>query len=270
MGLLGLALDPDFVVNHYVYLYYSEGQGGSSTRNRVVRFTDVGGTGTDMQVVLDDLPIGKKHVVGSHNGGRLGFGPDRTLYITLGDTGERGLVQKKDTLVGKVLRINRDGSIPADNPSPDSPLYALGLRNPWGLGFHPLSGAAYVTDNGPDGYDEINRIEAAGNYGWPERLGTHKHQRFIDPLWESGEDAEAVTGLTFYTGDLFPEYKHDLLFCTFTNGHLRRLRLKGRQYTEIDAEQLLSDQCHLDVATGPEGAIYVSSINKIHRLLPPD
>ena len=268
MGLLGLALDPDFGRNRFVYLFYSQSKEEKAWRNRVVRFTDESGRGTNMQVILDDLPTGIMADDGSHNGGRLGFGPDGKLYVTIGDTGARGSVQKKDALQGKVLRINPDGSIPPDNPAPDSRMYALGFRNPWGLAFHPISGAPYVTDNGPEGHDEINRVQASGNYGWPERFGIQKLPRFVDPIWESKEERGGVTGLAFYTGNLFPEYHNDLLFCAFVNGRLLRLRLGGPDYTRVEQEEALSDQCYLDVATGPEGAIYMASINRILRLVP--
>jgi glucose/arabinose dehydrogenase len=267
MGLLGLALDPDFARNRHLYLYYSQAKDGRAWRNRVVRFTEVDGKGDNMQVVLDDLPIGIRTQFGQHNGGRLGFGPDGKLYVATGDAGDRADARKVDRLRGKLLRVNSDGSVPGDNPFPGLPAYAYGLRNPWGLAFHPVTGAPYVTDNGPDAHDEVNHIEPGGNYGWPQAMGVVKGQQFIDPIWESRAERTGITGLSFYTGDLFPEYKHDLLFCTFLNGSLHRLRLSGPKL-RVETQDLLSDQCHLDVVTGPDGAIYISSINKIQRLVP--
>jgi aldose sugar dehydrogenase len=267
MGLLGLTLDPAFSSNHHVYLFYSQAKDGKPWRNRVVRVTDVDGKGVDLQVVLDDLPIGTQADRGSHNGGRLGFGADGKLYVTIGDGGNRGAAQQTDKLAGKLLRANPDGSAPADNPFPGFLTYAYGLRNPWGLTFHPLTGTPYVTDNGPEAHDEVNEVEPGGNLGWPSAVGTVKGQRFIDPIWETRGERGAVTGMTFYSGDLFPEYKHDLLFCSFLQGHLTRLRLAERK-SRVESQELLSDQCHLDVAGGPDGAIYISSINKVQRLVP--
>ena len=266
-GLLGLALDPMFAHNRYVYLYHSQ-PGEKGGRNRVVRLTDAGGSGTDLQVLLDNLPIGTKHHNAGHNGGRLAFGPDGKLYVTVGDIGETLTAQDKGKLSGKLLRINPDGSIPADNPFPNSPVYAYGLRNSYGLGLHPISGVPYVTDNGPRGHDEVNRVRPGGNYGSPEVNGIRRNKRFVDPIWESGADRSGISGLAFYTGDLFPDYKHDLLFCSFTRGHLLRLRLAGADDDEVVKEELLSNECNLDVVTGPDGAIYFSSITKVQRLLP--
>src|SRR5205814_4646495 len=203
MGLLGLTLDPDFARTRYVYLYYSQAKDDKPWPNRVVRFTDIGGKGTDMQVVLDDLPIADWRFNGGHNGGRLAFGPDGRLYVTVGDVGVKKMAQDQTQLGGKLLRINPDGSIPADNPVPGSPIYASGLRNAWGLSFHPLTGVPYVTENGDVGHDEVNRIQAGGNYGSPDVQGIAHDPRFIDPLWETNAEGGGISGMTFYSGELF-------------------------------------------------------------------
>jgi aldose sugar dehydrogenase len=268
MGLLGLTLDPDFARTRYVYLYYSQAKDDKPWRNRVVRFTDVGGKGTDMQVILDDLPIADWAFNGGHNGGRLSFGPDGKLYVTVGDVGVRKSSQDPGKLSGKLLRINPDGSVPTDNPFPGSPVYSLGLRNAWGIGFHPLTGVPYVTENGDKGHDEVNIIQPGGNYGAPEAEGIAHDPRFIDPIWETYAEGGGISGMTFYTGDLFPEYKNDLLFCIWNGGLLTRLHLAGAGYDQVAQEERLSDQCYLDVLTGPDGAIYISSINKVQRLVP--
>jgi glucose/arabinose dehydrogenase len=270
-GLLGLALHPEYPRSPYVYAYYSQPRAdreGRGWRNRVVRLTDTGGKGADPQVILDDLPINNRFQNAGHNGGRLAFGPDGKLYVTVGDVGVTATAQDKGKLTGKLLRINPDGSVPADNPFPGSSVYALGLRNSYGITFHPLTGVPYVTDNGPSGHDEVNRIQPGGNYGSPEVNGIRKNPRYLDPLWESYAERGGIAGLTFYTGDLFPQYRNDLLFCIFVNGRLRRLRLEGTSYERVEAEELLSEQCNLDVVTGPEGAIYFSSFDKVQRLVP--
>jgi glucose/arabinose dehydrogenase len=273
-GLLGLTLDPDFARNRYVYLYYSQSipDKAKPWRNRIVRFTDVASKGTDMQVVLDDLPIGDKKFNGGHNGGRLAFGPDGKLYVTLGDTGLSESAQDPKLLTGKLLRFNPDGSVPDDNPFPGSPVYASGFRNAWGLAFHPLTGVPYVTENGGTHHDEVNRVRRGGNYGWPKIQGISKKDpkdpRFIDPLWDSYFERGGVAGLTFYTGDVFPQYKDDLLFCTFGTSRLIRLRLAGPDHDRVEQEELLSNQCNLDVLTGPDGAIYFSGISNVQRLVP--
>jgi glucose/arabinose dehydrogenase len=267
-GLLGLALDPDFGRTHAIYLYYSQPRGGKGWRNRVVRVTEAANRAGDLQVVLDDIPINNHYLNASHNGGRVAFGPDGKLYVTVGDMGSTPTAQDHKSLAGKILRINPDGSIPADNPFPGSPIYALGLRNSYGLTFHPTTGALYATDNGPEGHDEVNRIVAGGNYGSPEVNGIRNNPRFIDPIWESHADRGGITGLTFYRAGLFPQYDGDLLFCTFTSGRLRRLHLGGAQLDQVQSEDVLSTDCNLDVANGPDGAIYIAAVNRILRLVP--
>ena len=134
-----------------------------------------------MTVIVDDLPIGAS----IHNGGRIAFGPDGKLYVTIGDTSRPETAQDAEALKGKILRYNPDGSILADNPIPGSPVYALGLRNPFGLAFRPETGELFATDNGPAGNDELNVIRAGANYGWPEAVGLTTDTRFTNPIFIS-------------------------------------------------------------------------------------
>ncbi len=267
-GLLGMSLDPSFNSNHYLYVFYSEPRDGKGWRNRVVRLTESSNRAAEPRVVLDDLPINNHFHNGSHNGGRLGFGPDGKLFVTIGDLGQGLTARDMKTLAGKLLRVNPDGSIPADNPFTGSPVYALGLRNSYGLTFHPQSGVPYLTDNGPDGHDEVNRIVQGGNYGSPEVNGIRHNPRFMDPIWESQAERGGIAGIAFYTGSLFPQFQNDLLFCTFTSGRLTRLRLGGSQLDQVLAEETLSNQCNLDVISGLDGAVYFTSINQVLRLIP--
>jgi len=267
-GLLGLALDPSFASNHYLYLFYSEPRDGQGWRNRVVRLTESGNRAADLQVVLDDLPINNHFHNASHNGGRIAFGPDGKLYVTVGDLGQGLTARDMKVLAGKLLRVNPDGSLPPDNPFPGSPIYALGLRNSYGITFHPLSGVPYLTDNGPDGHDEVNRIVPGGNYGSPEVNGIRHNPRFIDPIWESQAERGGIAGITFYSGRLFPQYQNDILFCTFTSGKMTRLQLGGPLFDQVTAEESLTNQCNLDLTIGPDGAIYFSSASQVQRLVP--
>jgi len=261
-GLLGLALDPNFASNHYVYVFYSEpNDDGEPLRQRLVRFTEVDGAGRDMTVILDDLPVGK---LCCHNGGRIAFGPDGKLYVTMGDSEEPALSQDPESLAGKILRINPDGSIPDDNPTPGSPVYALGIRNSFGLAFHPVTGALFIDETGPAGFDELNIVQPGGNYGWPEAKGIAGLSRYIDPIWTSGPVSITPTGMTFYTGDLLPIPKNDLLRCSWNTGMLQHLRMAST-FDRILGIEDTGLACNLDVTVGPDGALYFSTTDKIYR-----
>lgn len=161
-GMLGLALDPDFDENGYIYVYYTYAEEGRLW-NRVVRLENIDGSYKESLILIDKIPGDA-----IHNGGRIKFGPDGKLYITTGDANKDQLAQRLDSLAGKILRINKDGSIPEDNPFNGSAIYSYGHRNPQGLAWHPMSKELYATEHGPIGFDEVNLIIAGNNYGWPE------------------------------------------------------------------------------------------------------
>lgn len=266
LGLLGLAIAPQFATNHYVYLYYSEPdpnrRNNAPSRNRVIRMTDRGGQGADQTVILDNLPISR---TGRHSGGRLAFGPDGMLYVTVGNAESSRLGQELGSMGGKILRIAPDGSVPADNPFPGSPVYAMGFRNPFGLAFHPLTGKLYANENSGKGHDELNLVVPGGNYGNPVVEGRGGDPRFLEPIWESGEESAGPTGLRFYTGSMFPELANDLLFCGIHVGPLQRIRLTGDNLDQVGTIENLADECRLDVVVGPDEAIYFAGINRISR-----
>ena len=264
-GLLGVTLDPRFAENRYVYVYYTvPKRSGKPDFNRVVRLTERNGEGTDLQVVFDRIPADVK---GSHNGGRLLFGPDGKLYVGTGAPGDESTgAQKPNVLEGKILRLNPDGSVPPDNPTPGSPVYALGLRNPYGIDVHPQTGRLYAIDNGPKGYDELNLIRPGANYGSPVVLGAPGDARFVDPLWHSGADRPGLSGLAFYVGQQLTEYRGDLFFCLWNSGLLRRVRLASPEYERIEQTEDLAVDCRLDVANGPDGALYTAGLTRISRL----
>ena len=267
-GLLGLAIDPNFTVNHYIYAFLSvPAADGSPLKQQVVRFTEVNGRGTEMTVILDDLPIG----AAVHNGGRLGFGPDGKLYVSIGDTQDRESAQDLGKLSGKILRYNPDGTIPDGGPLPGTPVFALGLRNPFGLAWQPETGELFASDNGSAGHDEINWIHPGGNYGWPQVMGIAGDPNLLDPLYDSGDPPAIVpTGMTFYTGDLLP-FAGDLFFCSFNRNAL--LRVDDREIERIMASPATGAvgvidtglPCQLDVKVGPEGALYFSDTRNIYR-----
>ncbi len=263
-GLLGIALDPDFAQNRWVYVFFTQarGNGDKADDNRVVRYTERDGLATERTVILRDLPVG----VCCHNGGRIGFGPDGKLYVTIGDLNDGDKAQNPKRFHGKILRIERDGAIPADNPDPTSPIFALGFRNPFGLAFHPKTGLPYVSENGEVGHDEINRVVPGGNYGNPEYDGKVGVPGIEDPIWESGRGRVAPSGAAFYTGSQMPEYQNDFFFCAFNTGDLTRMRLGGPDFDQVEQQEVVYRGCHLDVADGPDGALYLSTFTGIFRL----
>jgi glucose/arabinose dehydrogenase len=273
-GLLGLALDPEFARNHFVYAYYAESDPASPAlglRNRVVRFTERDGEGVEMTPIVDDLPVGPTGAAGSHQGGPMAFGPDGRLYISVGDTGNAPLAQDPLSPAGKILRVNPDGSIPADNPFPGSPVFALGFRNPWGLAFHPGTGELFASENGNKSHDEINLVRPGGNYGWPVVEGANQDPRFVDPILDSGTDPgsrQGMVGLTFYTGRLFPDLQGELLYCAFKTGALRRAALEPPGSDRVRGVTRLARDCRLGITVGPDGAIYFSSVTRVMRLVP--
>lgn len=222
-GLLGLALDPDFARNGFVYLYYSYAAPGGATLNRLVRMHDTNGSGTDETTLLDNIPGST-----NHDGGRIAFGPDGKLYVATGDGEQQARAQDRGSLGGKILRLERDGSVPADNPFAGSPVYSLGHRNVQGLAFQPDTGVLYATEHGPSGFfpaccqDEVNRIEAGANYGWPIVTGKPGDHRFLDPIaWSGNTDTWAPSGAAFATvpGPL----RGSFLFAELRGTHLHRI-----------------------------------------------
>lgn len=192
-GLLGLAVSPGFATDGWVYAYLS-----TAEDNRVVRFhLDT----FDPEPVITGIPSAL-----NHNGGRLAFGPDGKLYVTTGDANDTANSQDLDSLGGKILRAEPDGSVPEDNPIEGSLVYSYGHRNVQGLSWGP-DGAMYATEFGQNTWDELNHIEAGANYGWPEVEGTGGGTEYVDPLvtWRTSEASPSgaeVVGDTIYIGAL--------------------------------------------------------------------
>jgi glucose/arabinose dehydrogenase len=205
-GLLGVAVDPQFGSNSWIYLYYTART--PAVHNRLSRFTVsgdvvVGGS----EVVLLDLD--NLSGATNHNGGAIHFGPDGKLYVAVGDNANSGNAQTLANLLGKILRLNKDGSIPSDNPFYGSAsgnnraIWALGLRNPFTFGFRPGSSLMYLNDVGQSSWEEINQGVAGANYGWPATEGATSNPAYRSPLYSyphgSGNFAGcAITGGVFY------------------------------------------------------------------------
>jgi glucose/arabinose dehydrogenase/4-amino-4-deoxy-L-arabinose transferase-like glycosyltransferase len=268
-GALGLALDPRFDVNHWVYVFYSEADADRRpVRNRVVRFTERDGRATEATAILDDLPINPTSAfIGSHNGGRIAFGPDGKLYVSVGEMAQRDRVPDRTSPVGKILRVNPDGTVPSGNPFGSYPAYATGFRNIVGLAFHPGTGQLYAADGGSGGFDEVNQIRPGRDYGFPWIDGGPDGVPGLeDPVWSSAEERLGITGLTVYTGSVFPEYTGDLFFCSYNTGVLRRVRLGGPTLERVEWIETVARDCRLDVTNGPDGTLYLSDLARIFRL----
>jgi aldose sugar dehydrogenase len=258
-GVLGLALDPEFSTNRFVYLYYSAQMGGGAV-NRVVRYREVSNRLGERVVLLDNIPANT-----IHDGGRLRFGPDGLLYLTAGDAANTSLAQDVASLAGKIMRINRDGTTPRDNPF-SSPVYSYGHRNPQGIDWHPGNGSLWASEHGNSGNDEVNVIEPGVNYGWPriEAAQTMPNMRapivFYSP-------AVAPSGVSFYRGSRFPAFANNLFVATLRGLHIKRLRVDPSAARIVSQEQLLDNRYGRirDVITGPDGLIYFCTSNRDGR-----
>lgn len=266
-GVLGIAVHPSYRENRWIYVYYSEpitdDPARTPQRNRIVRFTEQRGIATNPQLILDNIPMSQ---TGCHNGGRLAFGPDHKLYVSVGDAEHPPNSQHPSRLNGKVLRLNDDGSIPSDNPSRISPIFASGFRNPYGLAFDFRLGLLLVSDNGSESHDEINLVTSGKNFGYPVYEGYGRDSRFVDPIWSSGDHTLGLTGLTVYHGTRFPQYTGHIFSCSVKGGRLMRFVVRSPQYDRFIAMETISDRCYLDVAEGPDGILYFSSLDAIYRI----
>ncbi|MDQ3812265.1 MAG: PQQ-dependent sugar dehydrogenase, partial [Chloroflexota bacterium] len=261
-GLLGLALAPDFPTTHHVFVYYTY-RSERGLRNRVVRYVEQDNTLLETaRVILDDIPAGS-----IHDGGLLAFGPDAKLYVTTGDASQADLAQNRDSLAGKILRINPDGTVPADNPFPGSPVYSFGHRNPQGLAWQPQTRQLYATEHGPTGNDEVNLIEAGQNYGWPTAQGPQHPAPFRAPL-AAYSPSVAPAGATFYTADLIPQWRGSFLFGTLRGTHLHRIAFDATDPRRVAAQEGLYEDTFgrlRAVVQGPDGAVYVTTSNRDGR-----
>jgi len=255
-GTLGLALDPSFSSNRLVYLYYTARMSGGSV-NRVVRYREVGGQLAERVILLDNIPA-----AGTHDGGRIRFGPDGLLYITAGDAASSSLAQDLASLAGKILRINPDGTTPRDNPF-SSRVYSYGHRNPQGLDWHPVTGDLWASEHGNTGNDEINVIERGANYGWPRIEGSQTMPGMQTPI-TFYSPAIAPSGASFYRAQRFPAFVNNFFVATLRGTHIHRIRIDPSSPRRIMAQELLLEGRFgriRDVISGPDGLIYFSTSN---------
>ncbi len=290
-GLTGLALDPDFETNHYVYAFFTEPVDPDIPVGRpvVVRFTEENGRGVDRQVIIDDLPETLPAAPGFNANGSIHFGPDGFLYANLGDYDTPQLVQDPSTPEGKMLRVDKEDGSPAENnpfaddPEADPRIFASGFREPFDFAFHPETGQIYGSDNTPVSCEELNLIEAGANYGWPDvgefpfpncqaGKGTKAIYFFAQEEMEPGDFLSYVTvsGLEFASGDVYPLLGDSLLVCESETRLMRRLVLGGANFDQVTEDDVILQDCDMDIATSPDGIIYYSNETEIRRLVPQD
>ena len=268
-GLLGLALAPDFGTSGHLFVYaIVPAEDPKPIRGQVIRFTVVGDSGTDPQVVLDDLPSGDLQ-----NAGDLQFAPDGTLFLSVGDTGTPALAQTDGARAGRILRYDAAGGIPADNPIAGDPEWCRGLRNPFDMAFHAGTGGLFCTENGPTANDELELVLEGRNYGW-ETLPQGFPLNLVGPRIRLWPTVIVPTGLAFHTGTGFgAEYADNLFLGAYDDAEIRRLVLSGPVLSDLDAELLFArfDDAGsvankpLDLLVAPDGSLLVSTFSSIWR-----
>jgi aldose sugar dehydrogenase len=269
-GLMSVALHPQFSDNHFLYLSYAYSSGG--TRVRVVRFRETTDGLVDRKVIIENIPAAQFHA-----GCRLRFGPDGKLYITTGDATNRELAQKLDSIAGKTLRLNDDGTIPPDNPfvgqqNARPEIWSYGHRNSQGMDWQPGTNLMFQTEHGPSGFDgpeggdEVNIVEKGKNYGWPLIHHTATRAGLESPLLEYTPACAPASGL-FYRGSAFSRFKGNFFFGCLRGQMIIRVVLDGRRV--VGQENFLDGYGRIrDVAEGPDGFLYFSTSNRDGRGTP--
>ena len=257
-GLLGIATHPDFSNNHFLYAYYTYEE-NENLWNKIIRITEENNKANQVVTIMDKIP-------GSafSNGGVIKFGPDGKLYVGTGSvTDSSKESQNLNSLSGKILRLNDDGTIPFDNPFEKSYVFTLGHRNPTGLAWNS-DGLMYATESGPTKNDEINLIKSGSNYGWPEVQCFSNNENFINPL-ECFDPGLEPGGIIFYTGDKL-DIDNEMILASQKATNLFRVVIND---DGVDLERILSGVGRIrDVAQGPDGYVYIITTNTDGKAFP--
>ena len=253
-GLLGVAISPDYERDGLVYAYYT-----TAEDNRVGRFE----LGEDPEPILTGIPVNSYH-----DGGGLAFGSDGMLYVTTGDAGVPKTAQNKESLSGKILRLTPDGEIPEDNPFPDTPTYSYGHRNVQGLAWDE-SGHLYASEFGQNRYDEVNRIEAGGNYGWPEVEGEGGEPEYIDPVQTFATSEASPSGAAIPEDSAIPQWDGDFFMAALRGARLWRLDLDADGGVTEKEALLEGEYGRLrNTVQAPDGSLWVFTNNRDGRGTP--
>nr|WP_294692956.1 PQQ-dependent sugar dehydrogenase [uncultured Friedmanniella sp.] len=271
-GLTGIAIDPNFATNGYVYLYYATATAPiHNTVSRLVADGDVAQRvdGVPVQTTIFDLEASST-TANIHNGGAMDFGTDGKLYVAVGDNARGANGQSMTTTFGKLLRINRDGTIPTDNPfyatatGPARAIYSLGLRNPFTFGIQPGSGRTFINDVGASTWEEINEAKRGSNHGWSLTEGPTTDPRFASPIYAYHHTTGTVTGCaitggTFYNPESarYPaDYLGDYFFADFCGHWIKRFDPATGTVTNFAGSTAIHP---VDLKVGPDGNLYYLS-----------
>ncbi|ADZ08636.1 Quinoprotein glucose dehydrogenase [Methanobacterium lacus] len=246
-GLLGLAVDPDFSNNNYIYVYYTASDG-----NRVSRFV-FNGTLKNETILLDKIPSNN-----IHNGGRIKFGPDGLLYITTGDAGNNASAQDLNSLAGKVLRMDKNGSVPVENPY-NNYVYTYGHRDPQGLAWSS-NGTLYESEHGDNHNDEINILVSGGNYGWPLYQGNNTAPGYILPMIVYTDYTLAPSGIAFYNNKLY--------VAGLRGSQLRQISLTSNGSSFTGQQALFTQLGRIREVVSHDGYLYIATSNTDGRGVP--
>jgi len=257
-GLLGIATHPNFEINHFLYAYYTYEE-NNILWNKVIRITEENNKAKEITTIIDKIP-------GSafSNGGVIKFGPDGKLYIGTGSVSDSSREsQNLDSLIGKILRLNDDGTIPSDNPFKDSFVFTYGHRNPTGFAWNDQD-MMYATESGPTKNDEINLILAGSNYGWPNAQCFTNDNSFTNPL-ECFDPGLEPGGIIFYSGDKL-NLGNTMILASQKATNLFQVEINDN---DVNLERILSGVGRIrDVAQGPDGYVYIITTNTDGKAFP--
>jgi len=270
-GVLGMTFHPDFPDSPFVYVFHT---GPTGIHNRLVRLREQNGVGVGYTILIDSLYANS---IGRF-GGRLAFGPDRQLYVTIGDCGFNGAPQDTSNTIGKILRVGFTGKASPGNPyGPNNRVCALGVRNPYGLCFDAVTGYGYFTDNGPLCDDEVNRFIVGVNYGWGPNDFCGGQPPGAYPAMTTITPTLGLTGCTVYrNGPYASFYNGNMFFGSCNDGAVRRMVYHATSPTTSVADSVevwltvpYAETQVLDVVTGPDGRIWFSTFDQLWRVMEP-